>query len=209
MPVRQSCLPDAMMLTFVRHGEPERGGTDYDPLDPGLSQEGIEQAHATARLLASREDFDIVYASPMKRAHQTAEIIAAELDIGVRLMPELVEFDYGSQYLHYEDGAAVYAKYRAGDLSPWGTTLTEFRARILKGVAQMVNDQALRGRALAVCHGGVINAFVTHVLGLYEESRVMTPAYGSISQFQQNRLEEWCVLELNATPWPLSSESVR
>jgi broad specificity phosphatase PhoE len=197
-----------MSLTFVRHGEPARDGTDHDPLDPGLSREGIEQAQATARFLASGDAFDVVYASPMKRAHQTAEIIATQLGIRVQLMTELVEFDYGSQYLHYEDGAAVYAKYRAGDLSPWGTTLTEFRARILKAVAWMVKDQSSRGRALAVCHGGVINAFATYVLGLYKESRVMTPAYGSISQFQRDAREKWCVLELNTTPWPMISESL-
>lgn len=189
-------------LTLVRHGEPARGGDDYDPMDPALTKRGVLQAQATAEYLVSREEYDVLYSSPMKRARQTAEIIAGYLGAGMQLMPGLVEFDHGSQYLHYEDAPAVYAKYEAGDLSPWGTTLSAFRTRILASIEQMAAQQAAGGRALAVCHGGVVNAFITHLVGLYDRPRVMEPAYGSISRFQRDPDGRWSILELNTTPWP-------
>jgi probable phosphoglycerate mutase len=191
-----------MTLTLVRHGEPARGGDDFDPLDPALTQTGFTQAQNTAKYLVSQEGYDIVYASTMKRARQTAEVIASHLGVGLQLMPGLVEFDFGSQYLHYEDAPAAYAKYEAGDLSPWGTTLSAFRARILDSVEQMAAEQATQGRALAVCHGGVVNAFLTHLVGLHNRPRVMAPAYGSISRFQRDTRGHWSILELNTTPWP-------
>jgi 2,3-bisphosphoglycerate-dependent phosphoglycerate mutase len=195
-------------LTMVRHGEPVRDGDGHDPRDPALSDLGIAQAGATADYLATGADVDIVFASPLKRARQTADVIAARLGAKVHPVPGLVEFDYGAEYLHYEDGAAVYAQYRAGDLSPWGTTLSEFRERIL-GALEQIEAQSPHGRALAVCHGGVVNAFTTHVLGLHEKSRVMTPAYGSISRFERDGDGTWFVTELNASPGSSSRDAVR
>jgi broad specificity phosphatase PhoE len=193
-------------LTMVRHGEPARDGDGHDPRDPALSDVGFAQAEATADYLAAGEDLDVVFASPLERARQTADVIAGRLGAELHLVPGLVEFDYGAEYLHYEDGAAVYAQYRAGDLSPWGTTLPEFRERIL-GALEQIQAQSPHGRALAVCHGGVVNAFTTHVLGLHDKSRVMTPAYGSISRFERDGDGTWFVVELNASPCPPSGDA--
>lgn len=73
-----------MKILFIRHGEAVDdvenrygGWADY-PLSP----KGLKQAKETARKLASRKkEFQKILSSPFKRAYQTAEIIARELNL--------------------------------------------------------------------------------------------------------------------------------
>ncbi len=66
-------------IFLVRHGSFNRLG---DNLDPPLTQRGVGEAFATAAWLAD-QSIDQVYASPLVRAKQTAEIIAAPQGLAV------------------------------------------------------------------------------------------------------------------------------
>ena len=87
------------MMYLVRHGAtannqmtpPRLQGRKVD-LD--LSPDGVAQAEATAAFLAEHP-IASVYASPMRRARQTAEAIAAPHGLEVRLLDGLVECDVG------------------------------------------------------------------------------------------------------------------
>jgi broad specificity phosphatase PhoE len=65
------------LLIAVRHGETDYNARDclLGHLDPPLNETGIKQAHRTAERLRAYE-FTKIYASPLARARQTAEIIA-------------------------------------------------------------------------------------------------------------------------------------
>lgn len=63
-------------------------------LDTELSKWGIQQAQALAQYLGSYSLAKIV-TSPLKRTHQTAEIIARHLGLPVEIEPKLIETNHG------------------------------------------------------------------------------------------------------------------
>lgn len=87
-------------LYFVRHGESEANAKGvWGPLDTVLTDNGRWQA--TAAGCDARErglDFDHIISSPLPRTHETARLIADELDYNVHnieLMPSLAERKWG------------------------------------------------------------------------------------------------------------------
>lgn len=184
-----------MILTLVRHGEPARDVAGPNPGDPPLSAAGRFQMGA-ARNLVEADEYDAVYCSPLLRARESAEILAPGADLKVD--EDLAEFDRGTQrYLHWEDGAEIYRSYLAGDLSPWGTTLEEFRTRI-HAVVERIRANRPGERVVAVTHGGVINNFLAMLLGSNRPT-LFQPRYGSLNRFRYHPAEGWTPMELNAT----------
>jgi broad specificity phosphatase PhoE len=183
-----------MILTLVRHGEPARETVDEHAGDPPLSLVGRRQIDS-ARALVEADGYDAVWCSPLRRARESAEIVAPGVDHVVD--DDLAEFDRNTErYLHWEDGAEVYQKYLRGDLSPWGTTLAEFRGRI-QAVVERMRIAAPGPRVLAVTHGGVINNFFSLLLDSPRVSLIQ-PAYGSVNRFLYHSEEGWTPMELNA-----------
>lgn len=75
-------------LLLVRHGESEANRQDLfaGNYDADLEELGFRQAEATAEYLYDKYPVDIVYASDLKRAYKTGEVIAARF--GVQIIPE-------------------------------------------------------------------------------------------------------------------------
>jgi broad specificity phosphatase PhoE len=92
----QSDLKDITRLILVRHGrtnnnkEARFGSLDDCPLD----HVGQDQAKRVAKRLIEFE-IDHIYSSPIQRAKETAEIMAAENSLKVIIRPELKEYDNG------------------------------------------------------------------------------------------------------------------
>ncbi|CAG7657976.1 histidine phosphatase family protein [Paenibacillus allorhizosphaerae] len=86
------------MTTFyiVRHGETEWNSTDRycGSTDISLSDTGAEQANQTALFLACTP-IDVVYASTLTRARETAEPIALAKGLHVQIDRRIVEVDFG------------------------------------------------------------------------------------------------------------------
>jgi broad specificity phosphatase PhoE len=182
-----------VLLTLMRHGLPIRD--DSDRTDPGLSPEGFEQARATVPYVRAR-GFDTVYASPQLRATQTAAVVAAALGLPVAVDQGLAEFDHGSDYVHYDNpDDDRWQRYRAGDLSPWGLTREQFCGRIVATMERLSVSHPGR-RVLAVCHGGVVNAWTCQVLGVPERLRMFEPGYVSMHHFARSGAS-WNLLGLN------------
>ena len=68
-----------MDIILVRHALPVRIELETGVADPELSAEGREQASKLAAYLSS-ESIDAIYASPLRRARETAEPLATQLD---------------------------------------------------------------------------------------------------------------------------------
>lgn len=160
-----------MQLILVRHAEPSRGTCLFGTTDPGLSERGERQAALLGAYLAD-EHVDAVYASPMRRAHRTAELVARALGKHVVVHDDLVEFDHGAdEYIPAEDAKddPRYDRVLQDDLSDWGVDTAEFQKRVVGAVDRI--STAHRGETVVVvCHGGVLNAYLAHVL---ETRRVM------------------------------------
>ncbi len=188
-----------MELLLIRHALPVRvENPPGRPADPPLSATGRRQAASLARWLAS-ERLDAVYTSPMCRARETAEPLARSRDIESVLEPGVVELDHRSHvYVPLEElKAADPARWRElvqGGLYA-GIDVQAFRS----GVASTLEGVVARhpgGRVAVVCHGGVINAWASHVLGI-ASPLFFDPGYTSVSRFMAASSGERSVASLN------------
>lgn len=85
-----------MKIYLVRHGE-----TDWNKMrrnqgqtDVPLNEKGIELARQTGEGLAGIP-FDVCFTSPLKRAHQTGELILGEKDVPIIDDDRLMEISFG------------------------------------------------------------------------------------------------------------------
>lgn len=80
-----------MKLILVRPGSTDTGdgASSADNLDPSLSERGLEEAKRLAAQLAPLQP-QAVYSSPLRRAIETAHVLAAPLGLDVELEPRLV-----------------------------------------------------------------------------------------------------------------------
>ncbi len=192
-----------MELLLVRHALPIRRELIDGPADPELSADGRTQAEHVATYLSS-EHLDAIYASPLRRAHQTALAIAAHHSLEVQLCDGVAEFDRLSpDYIPTEElKAANDPRYHAMLAGEWDTdeeSSTEFRARVVSTVESLID--AHPGQCIAVvCHGGVINSYLSHVLGLVTpRGGFFYPNYTSINRVAAARGGERTIVTVNET----------
>ncbi len=81
-----------MELLLIRHALPIRRELTEGVADPELSEAGVAQALHLAEYLAS-EELHAIYASPLKRAQQTAAPLAERFRLEVTLVDGVAEFD--------------------------------------------------------------------------------------------------------------------
>jgi probable phosphoglycerate mutase len=170
---------------MIRHGLPvRRENADGTPADPELHDVGREQAERLARWLEP-EGIDAVYVSPMRRALETAEPLARTIGVEPVVDEEIAEFDRASHfYIPIEElTAAGDPRYEEimrgehhGEVDP-----ETFREVVTVAVERIIEANPSR-RVAVVCHGGVINAWAAHVLGL-PDVLFFEPSYTSVNRF--------------------------
>ena len=191
-----------MELLLIRHALPERIQTqDGSPADPPLSAAGRAQAERMARWLAA-EKIGAIYASPMRRARETAEALARVVGAEIAFDPALVEMD------HLSDVYVPLEQLKAEDYPRWqemvqggglyvGVDLSAFRTNVVASVERAIAAHP-GGRVAVVCHGGVINAWAGHVLGIADPF-FLDVAYTGVSRFLAASTGERSVRSLNET----------
>lgn len=160
-------------IHLVRHGEPEAGFTRrfLGRLDPGLSAKGRAQAGVLARRIAGLRP-DRILASPLRRAGDTAGIIAAAAGLEAETTPLLLEIDFGElEGLTFKEASAAYPgttdswQALAGDFRfPGGEEFADFDRRC-HDMAALARD-CPAGRVVLVAHGGVLRGVLCHLLGI-------------------------------------------
>jgi len=191
-----------MELLIIRHGLPIRRELTEGAADPELAPQGREQADHLARYLAS-EHIDAVYASPMARAKETAAPLAELLGMEIQISPGVAEWDQNSsEYVPVEElKAANDPRWQAMLAGEWSSDESEddFRARVLDSIETIIDDH--RGQKVAVvCHGGIINGYLSHVLGLGEFARgFFYPNYTSINRVAAASSGERSIVTVNET----------
>jgi probable phosphoglycerate mutase len=192
-----------MELLLIRHAEPERIELDEGVADPGLTTAGHDQARRLARHLAQME-IDAVYTSPMRRARETADEMSATHSLEPVIADGLAEFDHGSSFYVpidqlREEGGDRWEALLEGRWGPDGSLdPTTFQGRVVATVETIARAHT-SGRAVLVCHGGVINVYFGHVLGL-EFPLFFEPAYTSISRALFHQSGHHQLASLNETP---------
>jgi 2,3-bisphosphoglycerate-dependent phosphoglycerate mutase len=159
-------------LLLVRHAETawNREGRFQGHADPPLSPAGRRQAQALAEELETRRPA-AVYASDLRRASETEEIVASRLDLPLRLDPGLREVDIGEWSgltwpeitARFPEGVERHSARGHG----WehGESHEEMAERViasLRGIAERHRGD----RVLVVVHGGTMRALAAHIDGL-------------------------------------------
>ncbi len=191
-----------MELLLIRHALPQRVETrDGSPADPPLSAEGRTQAERLARWLGA-EKLGAVYASPMRRARETADPLARALGVEIGLDADLVEMD------HLSDVYVPLEQLKADDYPRWqeliqrgglyaGVDLVAFRRKVVAAVERVIAANPGRPAAI-ICHGGVINAWAGHVLGIADPF-FLDVVYTGVCRFLAASTGERSVRSLNET----------
>ena len=158
---------------LMRHGETawNREGRVMGRNPIELDEDGRAQVKASvpfARLLQP----ELIVTSPLARARQSAEIIAAGVgDIPVAEDPQLSEVKYGRwEGMVYDDllEDADYLNYRDHPLdapTPGGETIAQVQSRGVEAVRRAITDNSGR-RILFVSHGDIIRTILCHFLRL-------------------------------------------
>jgi broad specificity phosphatase PhoE len=151
-------------ILLVRHGETDDNAAArfQGRLDTRLNTRGREQAHALALTLRD-EGLRALYASPLLRAQETAQIVGDALGIRAELDERLVEADAGSW-----TGRAIaeivaeqpdeFDRWRTVDRTfrfPAGESVAEQAERMAAALAEIAGGPL---PALVVTHGGTIRA---------------------------------------------------
>lgn len=194
-----------MDLVLVRHAEPVRIVAAEGPADPPLTERGVRQARAAAGWLAD-ETFDAIYASPLRRARETGELIAAPHGLSIGIEEGIAEYDRQSEFyipveeLKTSTDPELIAHWRAlaeDRLEDVVADAATFRPRVAEGLDRIIAGHPGQ-RVLAICHGGVINVALAEVLGL-ERSLWFEPAYASIHRVAASRAGIRTLISLNET----------
>ena len=187
-----------MELILVRHALPVRRENVDGPADPELSEAGHSQARHFAEYL-HLEHIDALYSSPMKRAVQTAEPLATLKNLPIRIVPGVAEFDQNaSEYVPVEElKAANDPRWREIVEGGWQSDEEQqhFHERVIDSINSVVADNP-GGRVVVTCHGGVINEYLAHVLGL-PSGQFFYPNYTSIHRVAASSRGHRSILSIN------------
>jgi broad specificity phosphatase PhoE len=152
------------LMYLVRHGE-NRANVErvfsHRVVDYSLTERGVEQARAVARRLAGHR-LARVYSSPLRRARETAEPIAAATGAPIVVAEALRELACGELDGRGDEEAwtihdEILARWRAGEWEarfPGGESYREAHDRLADFLAELAERHADEDVAV-VGHGGL------------------------------------------------------
>lgn len=176
-------------IVFVRHAEPDYRATARkgDPLDPPLTERGRCQTMRLAQRLRGM-DIDAVYTSTMRRALETATVIAAAKDLPMVRTPQLRDIAVDARALNGRAGdpqkLAAELVLRFLNNPRWDAMKglepsRQFRYRVVQAVEGITAHHPGK-RVVLVTHAGVINAYFSTVLDIARDMFFL-PEHSSIS----------------------------
>jgi probable phosphoglycerate mutase len=184
-------VTEVVLLRHAQQALVSTGSDRFDEaVDPPLSVLGERQAGLAGQRFAA-ERVDAVYTSGLRRAHATGVEVARhhglepaavadlrEVELFRDLAPgQSVEDAIGRRLLMGVRERMMVE--RRWDVYPLSEPSAEFRKRVvnaIEGIAAMHDGE----RVVVACHGGVINAYLAHHLGIARDM-FFRPAHTSVS----------------------------
>lgn len=159
-------------LYLIRHGDHVVGLEDGCYRDQGLTPLGVRQAERLRDRLAATGEIkaDVLIASPLPRAHQTAEILAPALGLPVALDAEMEEW-------RNEDGSLSQEAFMErvmatpSEQMPFARWVRgcenwlEFCIRVSDALNRIVREYAGQATVI-VCHNGIVEVSFSLFFGL-------------------------------------------
>jgi probable phosphoglycerate mutase len=180
---------------LIRHGKADHRSTAHTPTphgdsaDPPLDATGVDQAAALTRRLRMMPVPTAIYCSTLTRARQTIEPYLEATGSTATYLDDLAEWHAGDWELkefeellteHPEMPDRVLFQDPVFVLAPNSEPVPAFRRRVIDAVegALVANPE---GDVWIVCHGGVINAYIGHLLGVEDQEMFFLPPNTSIN----------------------------
>ncbi len=161
------------VLYLVRHGETAsnaegvwQGRQGDDP----LNERGRAQSMAAAEAL-SDSGASAIYASSLRRAMQTAEIVGAHLGLPIRVHAGLREYDFGA--LEGATTSEALGRWKAllnqwrtdpSGKPPGGESAREFTMRVGAALQEIIDRHGAE-RVIVVAHGGSLSVGLAVLVG--------------------------------------------
>lgn len=161
-------------MLLIRHGE-----TDWNNKlifqghsDKELNETGLINARKTAEILKNYR-FDYIYCSDLKRAKQTAQLIANKMNKSILETKEIREIFFGEWEglnfkkieKNYPDEFQAWKNDPLKNNPPEGEKIEQFNRRVNGFFDKLIKNH--RGeKIIVVTHGGVIKSYLTEILAV-------------------------------------------
>ncbi len=204
-----------MRIVFVRHGESE-ANVQQVYSNTGwkhpLTAAGREQARLVAESLAGT-GVVVVFSSPLQRAAETAQAIAARLEVPIDAEPALSEYQLGLlEGRPYHEGgkmvAALEARWRNGASEtrmPRGESREDILARFVPFVQRMIDEYGRHDvTVVLVGHAGTFAQALPEVMENLDPAFVAAHPLGYASRVEARlhgedlRCESWDGIRFDA-----------
>lgn len=161
-------------IFLVRHGETEWNmlGKFQGSTDIPLSENGIKQAGYLKKRF--NNNFDYIYASPLKRAVKTAAILSEDSGVQVKIKEGMREIDFGewegltSEQLR-ETYGKEYESWKNDEVNGYLMGGEDFSLKLAgeraKKAIYEIAEECKGKRVIIVAHGGIIKAALIAIYG--------------------------------------------
>ena len=161
--------PIQTRIDLLRHGEPVGGRRYRGQTDDPLSEKGWQQMRASVQ---DRQDWDVIYSSPLKRCAEFAQELSGQLSLPVKTDERLKEIGFGCwegrtpDDIRRDDPRRLENFWRdpISNRPEGAETLAGFQARVSAAWAGICATHAGQ-RVLIVGHAGITRMILSLVLG--------------------------------------------
>ena len=156
---------------LLRHGEREASRVLVGRL-PGfaLTEKGRADVAAVAERLAG-DAVTALYASPLQRTRETAEIVAARLGLPITLRDDLLELDFGEwtgktfDEIRGDPRWPPWSTQRSLAVIPGGESMRQVQRRAVEALFE-IGELHPDASVVVVSHGDVIRSALVFALGM-------------------------------------------
>jgi broad specificity phosphatase PhoE len=160
------------LLYLLRHGQHDLGGGVLAGRMPGvgLTERGRAEIAAAAERLAG-ENITALYASPLQRTRESAEIVSERLGLPIEFRNDLIELDFGEwtgttfNAIRADPRWPPWNQHRSLAKIPGGETMRAVQFRAVEAILEIA-ERHRETAAVVVSHGDVIRSVLVFALGM-------------------------------------------
>jgi probable phosphoglycerate mutase len=175
--------PMSVRVLLIRHGAVDFDSQDFMQTprgrqwNPPLSDAGLEEAERLSARLLLMERPTSIHLSPFRRCRQTLEPYVEATSMSIDVDDDLGEVFIGRwEGLRFEDIVSededLARRFREQEamfsMAPGGETGEQLRSRVVPAIERAI-ERAGEGTVVLVTHGGVINAYLGHAMGIAQD----------------------------------------
>ncbi|TMJ60078.1 MAG: histidine phosphatase family protein [Alphaproteobacteria bacterium] len=156
----------------LRHGEHGLLGRVLAGRMPGvgMTDRGRAEIASQAERLAG-DKIAAIYASPLQRTRESAEIVSARLGLPIEFRDDLLELDFGEwtgatfDSIRADPRWQAWSTQRSLAVIPGGESMRAVQQRVVAALLEL-NERHLHESVVLVTHGDVIRAALLYALGM-------------------------------------------